>query len=199
MSFDPTADPDAAVRDNGSAQRAISWPSAPHLPVDWTLVEHEVRRTTHGGAGSFGVFATVDIAAGAVAVVFGGFVTPGALFRHLDASRRQHSLQVGDDLYLVGGETLSSADLINHSCEPTLGFAGEITLVARRDISSGEQLTFDYATCDSEPYDEFECECGTASCRTKVTGEDWLMPEVQERYRGFFSPYLQRRIDALPH
>jgi hypothetical protein len=51
--------------------------------------------------------------------------------------------------------------------------------------------------CDSTPYDEFNCGCGTALCRGQVTGNDWQLPELQARYEGFFSPYLQRRIDRL--
>ena len=29
-----------------------------------------------------------------------------------------------------------------------------------------------------------------------VTGQDWQLPELQARYFGFFSWYLQRRIDS---
>ena len=73
----------------------------------------------------------------------------------------------------------------------------EISLTSLRNIKSGEQLTFDYATCESLPYDEFECECASASCRVRVTDQDWMSPTVQELRAGHFSPYLQRRIDAL--
>ncbi len=169
----------------------------PTLTTDKVLVPHEVRSTAHRDGEDFGVFAAAEIAAGVTCVAFGGFVTPVPTFRLLDPQRQHHSLQIGDDLFLACAETLADGDLVNHSCEPTLGFVGEITLVAIRDIRVGEQLTFDYATCDSQPYDEFECECSTPSCRIKVTGEDWMRPDVQERNRGHFSPYLQRRIDAL--
>jgi hypothetical protein len=75
--------------------------------------------------------------------------------------------------------------------------SGQITLVAIRDIEPNEEVCFDYAMSDSSDYDEFECHCGTTSCRTKVTGLDWKLPELQRRYRGYFSPYLQRRIDRM--
>ena len=71
-------------------------------------------------------------------------------------------------------------------------------LVALRDLEVGEELTFDYATCDGTDYDEFVCACGAATCRGTVTGRDWLLPRAQERYAGWFSPYLARRIAALP-
>ncbi|MEY8013773.1 SET domain-containing protein-lysine N-methyltransferase [Mycobacterium servetii] len=37
---------------------------------------------------------------------------------------------------------------INHSCEPNVGFAGNIVLVAMREVTAGEQLTTDYALFD---------------------------------------------------
>ncbi|TPW10902.1 MAG: hypothetical protein FD127_3513 [Acidimicrobiaceae bacterium] len=30
-----------------------------------------------------------------------------------------------------------------------------------------------------------------------MTGDDWMVPELQLRYRGHFSPYLARRIAGL--
>ena len=35
------------------------------------------------------------------------------------------------------------------------------------------------------------------SCRGKVTGNDWMLPELHLRYRGRFSPYLATRIASL--
>jgi SET domain len=53
---------------------------------------------------------------------------------------------------------------INHSCEPNVGFAGNIVLIAMRDISPGEELTTDYALFDD--YDGMMgCQCRTPSCR----------------------------------
>ena len=88
--------------------------------------------------------------------------------------------------------------MLNHSCEPSCGLVGATILVARRDIEVGEELTFDYATCDSSDYDEFTCLCAEPSCRGVVTGLDWTKPELQATYAGWFSPYLARRIAALP-
>jgi hypothetical protein len=67
-----------------------------------------------------------------------------------------------------------------------------------RDIAPGEELSFDYAMCDASDYDEFRCLCGVAACREVVTGSDWRDPDLQEKYAGWFSPYLTRRIAALP-
>jgi SET domain-containing protein len=86
---------------------------------------------------------------------------------------------------------------INHSCEPNVGFAGNILLVAMRDIDPGEELTTDYALFDD--YDgEMQCRCGTASCRGTIGGRDWQRPELQRRYGNYFSWYLLRRLGSRP-
>ena len=141
-----------------------------------------------------GVFAIDPIASGDTVAGFGGYMVSADEFNALPARRMMHSIQMTDDLYLVGPHETEEADLVNHSCEPNCGLLGATILVAMRDIAPGEEITFDYATCDGSDYDEFECACGTASCRGKITGRDWLLPELQRRYRGWFSPYLTRRI-----
>ena len=66
-----------------------------------------------------------------------------------------------------------------------------------RDIKTGEEITFDYAMCDGSIYDEFTCYCGSEHCRGSVRGNDWMRPELWEKYDGYFMPYLARRIEAL--
>ncbi len=50
---------------------------------------------------------------------------------------------------------------------------------------------------DGSSYDEFPCSCGASLCRGHVRGTDWMRPDLQERYAGFFSPYLARRIGRV--
>jgi len=110
---------------------------------------------------------------------------------------QHHSVQIDEGLYLATVDGLEPADYVNHSCEPNLGLRGQITLVALRDIQPDEEVCFDYAMTDSTPYDEFECHCGLPDCRKVITGHDWKMPELWAKYQGYFSPYLQRRIEQL--
>jgi hypothetical protein len=150
----------------------------------------------HRGAGrkGDGVFATALIEAGTTIAAFGGRVTHRDDFERLDAHRRTHAIQIDEDLFLVSGVELDPADYVNHSCEPNAGILGSILVVAMRDIGPGEEICFDYAMCDADDYDEFVCECGTPSCRGLVTGADWMRPELQTRYAGYFSAYIGRRI-----
>ena len=119
----------------------------------------------------------------------------GDVFATLPAHRRSLSIQVADDLYLVGPEQAEPHDMVNHSCDPNCGILGSILLVAIRPIGAGEELCYDYAMSDGSPYDEFDCSCGAAGCRRRITGNDWSRPELIERYRGWYSAYLQARID----
>jgi len=148
------------------------------------------------GSKGWGSFAVEPIAAGVTVAAFGGHVTTGATLATLPLERQGRSIQIDDDLYLVSAELPEAGDMLNHSCEPNLGLLGATVLVTLREVAAGEELSFDYATCDSSDYDEFTCACETATCRGTVTGRDWMLPEIQRRYQGWFSPYLARRISA---
>src|SRR3712207_3759904 len=117
------------------------------------------------------------------------------LFRSSD--RLQNSaVQITDDLHLVAltdDEYEGVMLFINHSCEPNVGFGGNVVLVAMRDVAAGEELTTDYALFDDHD-DAMDCACGTRSCRHRVHGKDWQRPDLQERYRGWFSWYLDRKM-----
>ncbi len=147
--------------------------------------------------GGFGVYAIEAVIAGEVVAVWGGYIVDAEQLAMLPHDVQQHSVQIEEGLYsaTIGGA--ETADFINHSCDPNLGLRGQITLVALRDIDVGEEVCFDYATTDCTPYDEFECHCGTPICRGTVRGGDWKLPELWAKYAGYFSPYLQRRIDRL--
>lgn len=109
----------------------------------------------------------------------------------------QRVLQIDEELYILTGEEKEPNDRFTHACEPNLGFTGQIGLLAMRTIETGEELTFDYAMSDGGPYDEFERHCGLPTCRHKVTGNDWKLPELWVQYDGYFSPYLAHRIEKL--
>jgi len=142
------------------------------------------------------------IPAGVVVAAFGGrcitrveFDGMGMDRQGMDQQRR--SIQIDDDLYMAGAPEAEPADFVQHACEPNCGMRGSVMIVTMRDVAAGEALTYDYAMCDGSDYDEFQCSCGAATCRGKITGQDWMRPELQLRYRGFFSPYLARRISEL--
>ncbi len=137
------------------------------------------------------------ISKGELIVVWSGALVSGDALASLPQTVRRYSLQVEEGHYLVSLTDCEPPDYVNHSCAPNSGLSGQIALVAMRDISAGEEITYDYAMSDGSNYDEFECGCGSAHCRGRVSGEDWRRPELWERYAGYFSPYLERRIAVL--
>lgn len=142
------------------------------------------------------VVAREPVQKGGLLAVFGGVVYEWETFICLPERERSLSLQIEDRHFLVP-RPIGKGDFVNHSCNPNAGLSGQIILVAMRDIQIGEEVCFDYAMSDTVPYDEFDCLCGAPNCRGKVSGADWQKPELQKRYAGYFSPHVQRRIDAL--
>jgi len=167
----------------------------PLVDYNWLSPKAHARPAGEKGWGSFAV---EPIAAGETVAAFGGWMVTGAVLAGLLEERQHRSIQVDADLYLVSAETPEPGDMLNHSCEPNCGLLGQTLLLAMRDIAPGEELCFDYATCDASDYDEFRCLCGQPTCREIVTGADWRNRDLQEKYAGWFSPYLSRRIAALP-
>lgn len=147
--------------------------------------------------GGYGLFACESLRKDEVLAVWGGFVVPGERLGDYSEYTRTHGLQVEEDLFLLPLSEDDPSDYFNHSCDPNAGLLGQITLVCIRPIEAGEEICFDYAMSDSNAYDEFACGCGSLLCRGQVSAEDWRREDLQERYKGYFSPYLQRRIDAL--
>lgn len=108
-------------------------------------------------------------------------------------------LQIDDDFILAPlekSEVNKVMMFLNHSCNPNVGVRGEITFIAMCDIKPREELTVDYAMIDDDDF-KMECNCGTKKCREVVTGRDWKRKDLQKKYKGFFSAYVQEKINGL--
>lgn len=105
-------------------------------------------------------------------------------------------IKVADGLHLaaLSEDEYDAAMLcVNHSCEPDVGVAGSIVFVAMRDVEIGDELTTDFALFDDHD-SQMRCRCGCPSCRGVVDGRDWRSPDLQLRYRRYFSWYRQQRM-----
>jgi uncharacterized protein len=160
----------------------------------------KVRKERGSGVAGDGLFAISSISAGeVVAAKAGHIIDRGTLVANARLIRGAE-VQIGDDLFiapLTPDEFDASMMSINHCCEPNLGTAGNMLYVTMRDVDAGEELTLDYAMYATSTTQEFDCACGTASCRKRITNQDWRRPDLQERYRGYFSWYLERKIAQL--
>lgn len=167
---------------------------ASYAERDWVAQKIEIRPSKISGKG---MFAKEPIASGEKMVVLGGL-----LFTREDirSGRAAPSLAIDENLYLSGfaGEVCDT-DFINHSCDPNAWLEDEITFSARRAVAAGAELTVDYAVFLEEESHRspWSCNCGSSLCRRKVTGKDWRIPELQSRYEGHFSPFINKRIAIL--
>ncbi len=145
-----------------------------------------------------GLFAKAAISKGEIVVVKGGYVLTREQRDLIGRQLGPSEIQIAGDLF-IGPATADEREggmmHLNHSCEPNVGLQGQIVFVAMREIAADEELTFDYAMTDDEPY-EMRCRCGSADCRKRITGSDWRSPELQKKYDGYFSWFIQKRIDA---
>lgn len=148
--------------------------------------------------GNCGIFCLESIPKDEIIALWGGRILAADEIDPEMPNFTQQVLQIEDEFFLMAPE-MEPSDCFNHSCEPNAGMTGQIGLIAMRDIAVGEEVCFDYAMCDGSKYDEFDCSCGMPKCRGHISGEDWRRPELWHVYAGYFSPYLQRRIERLKH
>jgi uncharacterized protein len=167
------------------------------MQLSYRSPKSEVRESKIHGRG---LFAIADIAKDEIVLVKGGHIVDRKTLREKVAPRLGSvEIQIDDDLFIApvtDEERELSMLYSNHSCDANLGIRGEVTFVAMRDIQAGEELTHDWATTDDDDY-SIECKCGAPNCRMVLTGKDWQHPELQERYAGYFSVYLARKIAVL--
>jgi uncharacterized protein len=146
-----------------------------------------------------GLFAKTAIVKGEIVVVKGGYVLTKEQRDRIGNELGPSEIQITQTLFIgptIPAEREGGMMHLNHSCEPNVGLQGQIVFVAMRDIAADEELTVDYAMFDDDTY-EMRCRCRGKRCRGLVTGVDWRKPELQKRYDGYFSWFIQTRIDSL--
>ena len=147
----------------------------------------------------FGIFATEPISRGEIVAVKVGHVFDKETLGKNQAVINHSEEQITDNLFLGPqdkDEFEGSMVYVNHSCDPNCGIGGTALVVARRDINSGEELTVDYCMYFAEPGFQLVCNCLSPSCRKVIKGDDWKNPELQKKYDGYFSWYIQQKIKA---
>lgn len=143
-----------------------------------------------------GIFAISPISVGTVIAVCGLKICSYDVLEHMPKEYMRTALQIEDNLFV---QTIADPDgtcFINHSCHPNSGFLNAVQIVAMQDIPAGQEITYDDAMTNGTSRRRFVCHCNSIDCRGEIAGDDWRQKILQERYRGYFSPYLTRRIAA---
>jgi SET domain-containing protein len=146
-----------------------------------------------------GLFAKEPIRKGEIVSVRGGHIITRQMEKKIKKPEGYWGYPIADEFVLAplnSQEVESVMMFLNHSCEPNVGILGQIIFVAMRDIDSGEELTIDYAMfgANKKP---MRCNCRSSNCRGLITDTDWRIKELQVKYRGYFSSYLQQKINEI--
>jgi hypothetical protein len=161
----------------------------------WLHPSVEVRSSPIAGRG---LFATADLPARTVVSRLGGRLVDTDELRGLMAAGGGYvdSIVVAEDEHLVV-EPGSNNRFGNHSCDPNLGWVDEYTLAAMVDAAAGTELLTDYAMSRVDRDYVLRCHCPSYRCRQMVAGDDWRILQLQQRYRGWWPPYVQQLVEAV--
>ena len=120
-----------------------------------------------------GLFATRAFTEGEVVAVLGGRLVDDAGWAAAAAAGPVSGYAIAEGRHLLQDDD-DPARFGNHSCDPTTALVDDVTLVARRPVEAGEELTSDYATMTVDRRWSMPCRCGAASCRGTITaGRSW--------------------------
>lgn len=92
-----------------------------------------------------------------------------------------------------------NSQYMNHSCDPALWFLDDDTMIARRDIKPGEEITYDYSATEISPIyeDNWDCQCGSKNCRGRISPLDCLTEEFQKLHQNHLpiatTAYIQKQ------
>lgn len=124
-----------------------------------------------------GGFANRPVAAGTRVIEYGGQkITKAESLRRCEENN-WFIFALDDQYDLDGAVGWNPARFINHSCNPNCDAElvdGHIWIIARRDIASGEEITFNYSY-DFESYKEHPCHCGAPNCVGYIVAEEFFL------------------------
>jgi len=150
-----------------------------------------------------GIFIIEDIKKGTVLIVMGGYICNTEQENALGKFAGEYNMDISEEWSFCPIKKedidLMPQHIINHSCEPNSGFKDQCFLVSMRDINKGEEILYDYAfvmwSSDENTYHfSMNCQCGTPSCRKKITENDWKIPALQKKYGDYFQPFLRNKF-----
>jgi uncharacterized protein len=144
-----------------------------------------------------GLFAKEPIQKGEIVSVRGGHIITRQTEATMEKPNGYWGYPITDEFVLAPftiEEVESVMMFLNHSCAPNVGILGQIIFVAMRDIAPDEELTIDYAMFGGD-VEAMRCNCSKPNCRGTITDKDWQLKALQEKYKGYFSSFVQLKID----
>jgi hypothetical protein len=163
----------------------------------WMNPKLSVRETEKYGKG---IYSESVIKKDECVAILGGHIYNIEYEKKLPEKIKDNGIQISDELILgiINESEIEDAIYFNHSCDPNIGIKGQIFLVAMKNINKNKQLYFDYAmTLGGKEKYSMDCLCGSLNCRGKITNNDWKIPVLQKKYKGYFQWYIEEKIKKL--
>lgn len=151
----------------------------------------------------WGIFVKKPIKKGEIVMIDSGRILTTKEYFLLPPEQQNLTYQIDIDKVLVPNDFNNISDewFVNHSCTPNTKFS-KGKWIASKDLNEGEELTHDYAllwTNDLETFEINPCLCASKNCRGKMTGDDWKIPKLQNKYKNQFLPYIRKKIKKEIH
>jgi hypothetical protein len=96
--------------------------------------------------------------------------------------------------YQCDDENIVCEEGIERFMNPNTWWADDNTMIARRDIAQGEEITYDYATTEISVPFQMTCLCGSTNCRGVITTDDYKDPAWQAIYGEHLPSHTLRAI-----
>lgn len=196
--------------DAGSADLCLSHDPAGHEGFTRTVVEAALRRHSRrrrswevrpGRSGRLAVHATRALARGERILSLDGpghELVQAAVLEAAGEARRawllRHGFPLTDELWLCWSRDPESWAPVAHSCDPSAWLEG-LTVVARRPIAAGEEVTLEHATYHDERTPAFRCDCAAELCRGTIRGDDYELALLRE-YGDHVSSHVRRKREG---
>lgn len=81
---------------------------------------------------------------------------------------------------------------LNHSCDPSVGIKGTLSLTALKDMKEGDEITIDYSTIEGDSRWEMNCACGSENCRKLIRSVQSLPKGQFEKYLPYIPTYFKK-------
>lgn len=113
----------------------------------------------------------------------GSYITTlsGTPFKKVCVIESDDPLQIDEHTYL---NLNHASKTINHSCDPNAGIRNKSDLYAIKDISVGEEITYDYSTTigTDDHLSQMSCRCGTPNCRLVICNVLTIPKTILHKY-----------------
>lgn len=154
------------------------------------LNARNVRVLNTGGDRGRGVFAARDFLPGEIVII--------GLIDRMEKIRTTNSFQLDWNVHALFQKP---AVIVNHSCDPNLAIVpnrfGAYDFVAIEKISSGVEVTWNYATSEFECIGVSVCLCSSQNCQGSAGGFSKLPRDHPMLVSGFYAPYLNRNPSSF--